>query len=181
MTGKMILGGCLALGGLSLLLFTTTTLAATGGKLDTTTVTSLDLDRYKGVWYEIARKPHFFEKGMTRVKTTYTPIGEGKIEVRNEGIKNGKTKVTKGTARTTDVPGRLKVTFFLFPAQYNVLEIGPDYSYAVVGGSNDSYLWILSRTPTMDSATLESIFERLRERGYDLSDLIMVEQQTVAL
>jgi lipocalin len=171
---KMIISIAMVVGGLSLLLLTTC--SAAPGKVDNSTVESLDLEKYDGVWYEIVRKPHFFEKGMTHVKTTYTILPDGKIEVRNEGIKNGKNKVTKGKARTTDTPGKLKVTFFIFPAQYNVLEVAPDYSYAVVGGSNGSYLWVLSRTPQMDSATLEEIYGRLEKRGYDLSDLIIVEQ-----
>lgn len=172
----MIISFAMILGGLSLLLYATSSSAHPPTRLDNSTVTSLDLDRYKGVWYEIARKPHFFEKGMSHVKATYTLLPDGKIEVRNEGIKNGKLKVTKGKATTTDNPGQLKVTFFIFPAQYNVLEIGPDYSYSVVGGSGEGYLWILSRTPTMDPSTLDGIFGRLRERGYDLSDVILVEQ-----
>ena len=57
-----------------------------------------------------------------------------------------------------------------------MLEVAPDYSYAVVGGSNGSYLWVLSRTPQMDAATLEEIYGRLEKRGHDLSDLIIVEQ-----
>ena len=171
---KMIISIAMVVGGLSLLLLTTC--SAAPGKVDNSTVESLDLEKYDGVWYEIVRKPHFFEKGMTHVKTTYTILPDGKIEVRNEGIKNGKNKVTRGKARTTDTPGKLKVTFFIFPAQYNVLEVAPDYSYAVVGGSNGSYLWVLSRTPQMDAATLEEIYGRLEKRGYDLSDLIIVEQ-----
>ena len=171
---KMIISIAMVVGGLSLLLLTTC--SAAPGKVDNSTVESLDLEKYDGVWYEIVRKPHFFEKGMTHVKTTYPILPDGKIEVRNEGIKNGKNKVTKGKARTTDTPGKLKVTFFIFPAQYNVLEVAPDYSYAVVGGSNGSYLWVLSRTPQMDAATLEEIYGRLEKRGYDLSDLIIVEQ-----
>jgi lipocalin len=171
---KMIISIAMVVGGLSLLLLTTC--SAAPSKVDNSTVESLDLEKYDGVWYEIVRKPHFFEKGMTHVKTTYTILPDGKIEVRNEGVKNGKNKVTKGKARTTDTPGKLKVTFFIFPAQYNVLEVAPDYSYAVVGGSNDSYLWVLSRTPQMDAATLEEIYGRLEKRGYDLSDLIIVEQ-----
>ena len=113
---------------------------------------------------------------MSHVKATYTLLPNGKIEVRNEGMKNGKPKVAKGKARTTDVPGQLKVTFFIFPAEYNIMELAPDYSYSVVGGSNDGYLWILSRTPTMEPEVLEGIYERLEGRGYDLSDIILVEQ-----
>lgn len=173
---KMIISLAMVLGGASLLFAVTSFPTTKGEKVDNAPLESLDLDRYLGVWYEIARYPHFFEKGMTRVKATYTPLPGGKIEVRNEGFKDGKPKVAKGKARTTDIPGRLMVTFFLFPAEYNILEVGPNYSYSVVGGSNDKYLWILSRTPTLPQEVLEGIYERLRARGYDLSKLILVEQ-----
>ena len=173
---KMITSLALVVGGLGLLMLTLTSATKHQQKFDNSTVTSLDLDNYLGEWYEIVRKPHSFEKGMSHVKATYTLLPDGKIEVRNEGMKNGKHKVTLGKARTTDNPGQLKVTFFIFPAQYNVLELAPDYSYSVVGGSNDGYLWILSRTPQMAPEVLDGIFARLEKRGYDLSDIIMVEQ-----
>ena len=71
---------------------------------------------------------------------------------------------------------QLMVTFFLFPAEYNILEVAPDYSYSVVGGGSPNYLWVLSRTPSLPKATMDGIFARLRDRGYDLSDIIFVEQ-----
>ncbi len=173
---KMIASIMMVVGGLSLLSLTLCSSKGAKPKFDNSTVENVDLNRYLGEWYEIVRKPHFFEKGMSHVKATYTLLPDGKIEVRNEGIKNGKHKVAKGKARTTDKAGQLKVTFFIFPAEYNILELAPDYSYSVVGGSNDGYLWILSRTPQMDSEILKGIYSRLEERGYDLSDIIVVEQ-----
>lgn len=173
---KMIGSLALVIGGLSLLVLTLTSATQRQTQFDNSTVTSLDLNNYLGEWYEIVRKPHTFEKGMSHVKTTYTLLPNGKIEVRNEGMKKGKHKVTIGKARTTDNPGQLKVTFFIFPAAYNILEVAPDYSYSVVGGSSDKYLWILSRTPQMDPTVLDGIFSRLEKRGYDLSNIIMVEQ-----
>jgi len=145
-------------------------------KVDNSTVGHVDLDRYTGSWYEIVRKPHTFERDMTNVKATYTAHPDGKIEVRNEGHKRGKHKVSKGVARTTDTPGQLMVTFFLFPGEYNIMELAPDYSYSVVGGSNGGYLWILSRTPQMPQEVLDGIYERLVQRGYDLTDIIVVDQ-----
>lgn len=177
MNTKMIISIAMLCGALFLL---TLSLSAAGRRrtpLDNSTVTSLDRDRYLGEWYEIVRKPHTFEKGMSHVKTTYTLLPDGKIEVVNEGIKNGKRKVTRGKARTTANPGQLKVTFFIFPAEYNILKVAPDYSYSVVGGSNDKYLWILSRTPQMHPDTLNTLLSEVATRGYDLSDIIYVEQE----
>ncbi len=175
MNTRMILSLLMMIGGLALLLLITTSWAPARG-VNNSTVGTVDWGRYTGSWYEIARKPHSFEKGMSHVKATYTARPDGTIEVRNEGIKNGKHKVARGKARTTNTPGQLKVTFFIFPGEYNIMELGPDYSYSVVGGSNGSYLWILSRTPELNPATLNGIYSRLEERGYDLSDLLLVEQ-----
>ena len=146
-------------------------------KADNTPTSDVDLERYQGRWYELVRKPHTFEKGMSHVVATYTLRPDGKIDVVNEGIKKGKPKRATGKARTTDNPGQLMVTFFIFPGEYNILEVGPDYSYSVVGGGSPKYLWILSRTPSLPQATMDGIFTRLRERGYDLSDIILVEQE----
>ena len=174
---KMISSLVLVVGGLGLLALTLSSSTKHQPKFDNSTVTSLDLDNYLGEWYEIVRKPHSFEKGMSHVKTTYTLLPDGKIEVRNEGMKNGKHKVARGKARTTDNPGQLKVTFFIFPAQYNILELAPDYSYSVVGSSSPKYLWILSRTPQLTSATKGKILKNLQQRGYDTNKLIWVEQK----
>ena len=140
------------------------------------TTATVDLERYQGRWFEVVRKPHSFEKGMSHVVATYTLRPDGKIGVTNEGLKKGKHRKATATARTTDTPGQLMVTFFLFPAEYNILEVAPDYSYSVVGGGSPNYLWVLSRTPSLPKATMDGIFARLRDRGYDLSDVIFVEQ-----
>lgn len=176
MNFKMIASLMMVVGGFSLLTLTLCSSAPSKPRFDNSTVERVDLDRYLGEWYEIVRKPHSFEKGMSHVKATYTLLPDGRIDVRNEGMKNGKHKVAHGKARTTDTAGQLKVTFFIFPAEYNIMELAPDYSYSVVGGSNDGYLWILSRTPTMEPEVLEGIYKRLEGRGYDLSDIVLVEQ-----
>ena len=176
MNFKMIASLMMVVGGFSLLTLALCSSTPSKPRFDNSTVERVDLDRYLGEWYEIVRKPHSFEKGMSHVKATYTQLPDGRIDVRNEGMKNGKHKVARGKARTTDTAGQLKVTFFIFPAEYNIMELAPDYSYSVVGGSNDGYLWILSRTPTMEPEVLEGIYERLEGRGYDLSDIVLVEQ-----
>lgn len=153
-----------------------------GGRhvIDTATVESLDIARYMGRWYEIARYNHRFERGMTHVKADYTLRPDGKIQVVNSGLKDGKGRRIKGKAKRPDperYPGRLKVSFFLwFYSDYYVLELGENYQYAVVGSSSDDFLWILNRTPQMDQALLDEILLRLEQRGYDLSRLIFVEQ-----
>lgn len=153
--------------------------ADSGRKIDNSTVSALDLSRFMGKWYEIARYEHRFEKGMTHVSATYTMNENGKIRVRNEGLKDGKHKEVNGRAKQPDPkdPGKLKVAFFLwFYADYYVLDIDPDYRYVLVGSSSDKYLWIMSRTPTLPQATLNQLVEQLRQRGYDTSRLVFVQQ-----
>ncbi len=163
-------------GALVMLMLSMCSASKGSSRVDNSTIGSVDLDRYQGSWYEIVRKPHTFERDMTDVKATYTIRPEGKIEVRNEGYKNGRHKVAKGSARAGKEPGQLMVTFFVFPGEYNIMELGPNYEYSVVGGSNGGYLWILSRTPTMPQEVLDGIYTRLTRRGYDLSDIIVVDQ-----
>lgn len=162
-------------------LLTGSTCCASGvARIDTSTVRQLDVARFMGRWYEIARYEHRFERGMTHVTAEYTLLPDGKIRVVNRGLKDGKPKEITGKARRPDpqeYPGRLEVSFFLwFYSDYYVLEVGSDYQYAVIGSSSDKYLWILSRKPDMPQWQLEQILSSLRKRGYDLSRLVYVEQ-----
>lgn len=144
------------------------------------TVKTLDLHRYMGKWYEIARFNHWFERGMDKVTAEYTLRDDGKITVINRGYRNGRYHTTQGKAKLPDAaePGKLKVTFFLFfYSDYYVMELDEqNYSYALVGSSPDHYLWILSRTPTLPSEVLTMLLTKARERGYDTHKLIFVEQ-----
>ena len=149
-------------------------------KIDNSTVKELDIQRYMGKWYEIARYNHSFEKGMTHVYTEYSLLDNGKIRVVNRGMKDGKPKEVIGKGKQPhpiEYPGRLKVSFFLwFYADYYILELDKDYQYALVGSSSDNYLWILSRTPEMQKAQLDGLLQKIIQRGYDVSKLIFVEQ-----
>lgn len=148
--------------------------------IDNSTADSLDVPKYMGTWYEIARFDHSFERGMQRVTANYTLNDDGTITVINSGWKeNGKFKKAEGKARPVKNGNarQLEVTFFLnFWAPYNILELAPDYSYVLVGSKTDKYLWILSRTPQLPDATLEMLLQKATERGYDTSKLIFVNQ-----
>lgn len=148
------------------------------------TVKNVDLNRYVGTWYEIARYPHSFEKNLQGVTATYTLLPNGKISVLNQGYKNGldgKLKKAKGKARVPDPSntGHLQVAFFLcFYADYYILELDTvNYSYALIGSSSPNYLWILSRTPVMDNFTYVFLTEKAKNLGYDLSRLEKVAQK----
>lgn len=147
-------------------------------------VRNVDLERYAGKWYEIARFPHRFEKDLVGVTATYTLRPDGKIGVLNEGYQHtlgGKHKKAKAFAKVPDEnnSGRLKVYFFWpFCADYLILELDRDhYQYALVGSSSDDYLWILCRQPAMDEDTYRMLVDRAAERGYDVSRLQMVPQR----
>lgn len=149
------------------------------GKADHSVVPSLDLNRFMGKWYEIARYDHRFERGMTQVTATYTLLENGGIQVLNEGWKEGECKQVKGRAKLPDAaePGKLKVSFFLwFYADYYVLDIDDDYRYVLVGSSSDDYLWLMSRERTMPEPVLREWLDKISRRGYDTSKLIFVDQ-----
>ncbi|MBN2174244.1 MAG: lipocalin family protein [Bacteroidales bacterium] len=147
-------------------------------------VKNVDLERYMGTWYEIARFPHGFEKNLVGVTATYSLRADGKVDVLNQGYKytlDGKLKQAKAFAKLPDpeVKGRLKVFFFWpFGADYIILELDEEnYQYALVGSSSKNYLWILSRTPQMDPQTYDLLVSKAAQRGYDVGKLEMVPQK----
>ena len=148
--------------------------------MDYSTIEELDLQRYLGSWYEIARFDHSFERGLEGVTATYSMRNDGKIKVVNKGYKNslnGKLDVATGKAKLTDDPGKLKVSFFwIFYGDYYILELNEDYQWALIGSSSPKYLWILSRTPKLEEPVKNRILELAQKRGYDTSKLIWVEQ-----
>lgn len=145
-------------------------------QVDNTPVETLDMNRYLGSWYEIARFDHWFERGLEQTKALYTLREDGMIRVENTGIKNGETKQSIGKAKTTDQPALLRISFFgPFYGDYRILLIDKDYQYALVGGSSDAYLWIFSRTPKLEEETLAVILAEAQRRGYDTSKLIWVK------
>lgn len=154
--------------------------------IDNTVVRELDLEKYLGTWYEIARFDHSFERGLVGVTADYSIRKDGKIKVINSGYKNsldGKFSQAVGKAKIPNPekePAKLKVSFFLFfYGDYFVMELDDDYQWAVIGSSSDKYLWILSRNPQIENELYSELLNRLKKRGYDVSKLIKVEQNTL--
>jgi len=152
--------------------------------IDKTVVKELDLQKYLGTWYEIARYDHSFERGLIGVTAKYSLRDDGKIKVVNSGYKNsfdGKYSQAVGKAKIPDPenePAKLKVSFFLFfYGDYFVMELDKDYQWVVIGSSSDKYLWILSRHPQMEDELYTMLLNRLKMREYDVSNLIKVEQK----
>lgn len=142
------------------------------------TVAEVDLNRYAGIWYEIARYPQWFEKGMTHVTAEYIPEKDY-IRVINRGTKDGKLKEAKGKAFVVENSGnaKLKVQFFWpFRGDYWIIDLAEDYSWAVVSNKKRSTLWILSRTPKLSETTYARILQTLHHKEFDLSKLERVKQ-----
>ncbi len=141
------------------------------------TVDTVDLDRYLGVWYEIARLPNRFERDCEGVTAEYSRRADSLISVVNscrKGAPNGKLAVAKGRARIIDqsTNAKLEVSFFgPFWGDYWIIDLAEDYSLAVVGEPSGRYLWVLSRTPSLDQVRLNAVLARLRALGYDTSKL----------
>lgn len=145
--------------------------------VDNTVVTDFDLTRFLGSWYEIARYNHRFERGLDQTKANYVLRKDGKIDVLNTGIKNGKPFEAKGVAKTTDTPALLRVSFWgPFYSDYRIMLIDPDYQYTLIGSGSDKYLWILSRSPQISDETKARILADAKRRGYRTDELIWVKQ-----
>lgn len=145
--------------------------------VDNSVVKDLDLNRYLGSWYEIARFDHSFERGMEQTKAHYALREDGKVDVLNTGVKDGKYSEAKGVAKLTDTPALLRVSFWgPFYSDYRVMLLDDDYQYALVGSGSDDYLWILSRTPQLSPDAKSRILAEAQRRGYDVEKLIWVQQ-----
>ena len=150
---------------------------STRQSVDLTPLANVDLPRYLGCWYEIARFDHWFERGMTHTKASYTMREDGDIQVVNTGLKDGKIKTSTGKAKRTDQQGLLRVSFFWpFYGDYRILWLDDDYQLALVGGGDSDYLWILSRTTAVNPTVKRLIISEAKCRGYDTDKLIWVEQ-----
>jgi len=156
-----------------------------------TVVPHVDLSKYAGLWYEIARLPNRFQQQcIGDVTATYTVLDDGTIKVVNSCRKeNGEIDEAEGKVKRAGDDtsnAKLKVRFapvilsflpFVW-GDYWIIDLASDYSYAVVGEPTRKYLWVLSRTPVMDEAKLNVVLESAKVKGYDLTNLIRTKQST---
>ncbi len=154
---------------------------AKSGKSDLATVPAVDLNRYLGKWYEIARYPNRFQKQCVGDTTaTYTLRDDGKITVLNACRRvDGTLDDAKGTAKVVDAAtkAKLKVTFFWpFSGDYWIIGLDPEYRWAVVGEPGRKYLWILAREPHMSDEDYNKALAIIREKGFDETKLKMTLQ-----
>lgn len=142
---------------------------------------AVDLDRYAGKWYEVARYDMRFEKGCEGVTAEYSKRPDGLIKVLNtchEGAVDGPVKTSEGKAKVVDTAtnAKLKVSFFgPFWGDYWVLDHADDYSWSIVGEGSGKYLWLLTREPPSDLER-EALTARAAALGYDVSMLRPTKQ-----
>ncbi|MDE3166865.1 MAG: lipocalin family protein [Acidobacteriota bacterium] len=148
-------------------------IAAAAANAPVQAVPRVDLARYAGKWYEIARLPNWFQRGCAgAVTATYTLRADGRITVLNEcRTSEGRAKRISGTGRLADARepnGKLKVTFFWpFSANYWIIGLDADYRWALVGDPGRGYLWILSREPKISDALYREITALAARQGFD--------------
>lgn len=144
------------------------------------TVESVDLERYAGLWHEIARYPNSFEEGCTDTTAEYALRDDGRISVTNACTKEdtGKRNVAEGVAKAVDGSNNSKLKVKFAPewvpfawGDYWILHLEADYSAALVGSPDGRYLWILAREEQPDEAVIEKIVNRAQELGYETSPL----------
>jgi apolipoprotein D and lipocalin family protein len=154
-------------------------------------VPEVDLQRYVGTWYEIARLPFKYQSQcISDVTATYSLLEDGKVQVINRcRDENGDVSEAVGLARRADKNGpnsKLEVRFApawlswlpMVWGDYWIMVLAPDYSYVAVGGPDREYMWVLSRTPSMDESVLQQILEQVKQNGYDLTGLIRTKHTT---
>ncbi|HSQ75085.1 MAG TPA: lipocalin family protein [Bacteroidota bacterium] len=158
---------------------------------DLRVVPEVDLQRYMGTWYEIARLPFKYQSQcISDVTATYALLEDGTVQVINRcRDEKGEVSEAVGLARRADKNGpnsKLEVRFApawlswlpMVWGDYWIMVLAPDYSYVAVGGPDREYMWILSRTPSMDEAVLQQILEQVKQNGYDLTGLMRTKHTT---
>lgn len=148
-------------------------------------VSSVDLDRYLGRWYEVARFENGFEKDCEGVTADYSMREDGLIRVLNscrEGAADGKLKTAEGKARIADAStnAKLEVSFFgPFWGDYWIIDLEDDYSRSIVSEPEGRYLWVLSRTPIITDDERADVISTLNDLGYNTDALYFTKQPPV--
>ena len=143
-----------------------------------TPVTSFQIERYLGKWYEIARLDHRFERGLTQISAEYSMRPDGGLKVLNRGYSKEKQEWSEAEGRGYFVQSPneayLKVSFFgPFFGSYIVFELDTvNYQYALISGPDKSYFWLLARTPTIDDNLKKKLIAKAAALGFDTTKLI---------
>ena len=142
---------------------------------------SVDLSRFQGKWYEIARLPRTTQTDCHGTTAFYTQNADGTLSLVNQCNVGGPTGPLDTVAMSATVPdsttpAKLALQVGGYTGDYWILEVGPNYEYAVVGHPSRLYLWILSRTSTLDAGTLQGILGRAQDNHFDTAQIIYTPQ-----
>lgn len=155
--------------------------ACTGIPEGVTPVTEFNANKYMETWYEIARLDHPFERGLSNVTATYALREDGSVSVTNRGynVEECEWDDIEGIANFQGDPsvGSLTVKFFgPFGGGYHIFALDKEnYAYAMVAGPTRAFLWILSRTATLEANKKEALIRQAEEAGFPVEDLILVD------
>lgn len=171
-----------------LLLVIMSAMATLAGAQQVQVVPRVDLQRYSGTWFEIARLPNKFQKQcVANVSADYVQRGDGQIDVINRCLNaDGLSEAAIGRARIVDPLSNAKLKVRFAPAwlawlpsvwgDYWVLDLAADYAYVAVGEPSHQYLWILARKRSMPEHQYQEVLQRLAQQGYDTSALVKTRQ-----
>ncbi len=146
------------------------------------TVGELNINQYTGKWFEIARLPNRFEKGLDCVSATYSIKEDGNIEVFNQGRKFAKSnQISKITGKAwmpnTNYPGRLKVQFFWpFAGNYYVIYLNDNYTLALVGDPSRKFLWVLSKNKIVSDSDYSRLITIAKNNEFTVGNVIKINQ-----
>lgn len=150
--------------------------AACGSGPPLDVASNVDLSRFQGKWYEIARLPRTTQTDCHGTTAFYTLNSDGTLSLVNQCNVGGPTGPLNSVSMSANVPdmavpAKLTLSVSGFSGDYWILEVGTNYEYAVVGHPSRDYLWILSRTSSLDSSTLQGVIDRARGKQFDVSKL----------
>ena len=149
---------------------------------------ALEVPRYMGTWYEIAKYPNSFQKKcVANTQARYNLLGDGQLQVVNRcRLADGQTSEAIGAAKQQGDANSAKLKVRFAPAwlsfipmvwgDYWVIDLDPAYQLVAVAEPKREYLWILSRTPTVDSKSYQALLARLTQQGFDISKLELSPQ-----
>lgn len=153
------------------------------------TVSAVDLQRYSGQWFEISRLPMWFERNcINDISATYSLREDQRISVLNQCRTRDGVISANGVAEVPDAshPGRLRVRFApswlswlpVVWGDYWILALDPEYRWVLVGAPSRAYLWILSRTPTLEQTRVDALKQQAQSLGFDVSSMVDVHNDT---
>lgn len=159
------------------------TLPAAHAREELDVVPAVDLERYSGLWYEIASMPNFFQRECVGTTAYYEFRDDGRLHIlnscRKEGLDSPVDSTTGvGRVKCEETFAKLRVRFFWpLSVDYYILALDDEYEYAMVGHPSRKYLWIIAREPELDEETYRRLVDLAEAKGFDVSELERTPQR----